>query len=96
MIPLESTLTSTLSNVEGSIAMARSVDPDSATAGFFVNTKDNRGSYDFPNNNKGYAVFGNFIYKKEVWTTLLGKVPGDSEVIQPTPPIALQWAYQIK
>lgn len=46
-----------LQNIRGSLAMARTSDPDSATAQFFINTVDN------PNLNKsmyndGYAVFG--------------------------------------
>jgi len=49
-----------LSNVRGSIAMARTSDPDSATAQFFINVKDNRSldrSGDSPSA-AGYAVFG--------------------------------------
>ena len=44
-------------NEIGTIAMARTPDPHSATSQFFINTKDN----DFLNfslQNKGYAVFG--------------------------------------
>lgn len=46
-----------LKNTKGSIAMARTSIPDSATSQFFVNVKDN----DFLNyapGNDGYAVFG--------------------------------------
>jgi peptidyl-prolyl cis-trans isomerase B (cyclophilin B) len=47
-----------LKNDRGTLAMARTQDPDSATAQFFVNHKDN----DFLNyvdqDNPGYAVFG--------------------------------------
>ncbi len=50
-----------LKNDRGTIAMARTNDPDSATAQFFINHKNN----DFLNyagkNNPGYAVFGNTI-----------------------------------
>jgi len=43
-----------LLNTRGSIAMARTSDPDSATTQFFVNTVDN----DFLDGPNGYAVFG--------------------------------------
>lgn len=50
-----------LKNDRGSIAMARTNDPDSATAQFFINHKDN----DFLNyagaGNPGYAVFGKVV-----------------------------------
>jgi peptidyl-prolyl cis-trans isomerase A (cyclophilin A) len=56
-IPLESR--NGLANVRGSVAMARTTDPNSATAQFFINVKDN----DFLNaaqarDGNGYAVFG--------------------------------------
>ena len=43
-----------LSNTRGSIAMARLPDPDSATAQFFINVKDNSGGLD----RQRYCVFG--------------------------------------
>lgn len=47
-----------LKNVRGSIAMARTADPDSATAQFFINVVDNAG-LDYPKPDQhGYAVFG--------------------------------------
>jgi peptidyl-prolyl cis-trans isomerase A (cyclophilin A) len=53
-----------LKNVRGTLAMARTGDPDSATAQFFINLKDN----DFLNRGDpsavdrfGYAVFGKVI-----------------------------------
>lgn len=46
-----------LSNVRGSIAMARTNDPDSAAAQFFINLKDNP-LLDYSKQQAGYAVFG--------------------------------------
>jgi peptidyl-prolyl cis-trans isomerase B (cyclophilin B) len=43
-----------LKNVRGTIAMARTQNPHSATAQFFINLKDN----DFLDKGDGYAVFG--------------------------------------
>ena len=49
-----------LSNLRGTIAMARTSDPHSANAQFFINTKDNRSLN--PRSGKwGYAVFGSVI-----------------------------------
>ena len=64
-IPLESG--NGLSNVRGSIAMARSNDPNSATSQFFINTVDNPGldAENFPDG-RGYAVFGRVIEGMEV------------------------------
>jgi peptidyl-prolyl cis-trans isomerase A (cyclophilin A) len=50
-----------LKNVRGSIAMARTADPDSAKAQFFINLVDNP-SLDYPGrDNAGYTVFGKVI-----------------------------------
>lgn len=45
-----------LKNVRGSLAMARTNDPDSATSQFFINLVDND-FLDFKSGNPGYAVF---------------------------------------
>ncbi|WP_158901722.1 peptidylprolyl isomerase [Burkholderia sp. L27(2015)] len=58
-IPLESR--NGLKNTVGTIAMARTSDPSSATDQFFINTVDNQG-LDFPNpDGNGYAVFGKVV-----------------------------------
>jgi peptidyl-prolyl cis-trans isomerase A (cyclophilin A) len=46
-----------LKNAKGTIAMARTNDPNSATCQFFINVKDN-GMLDYSPGNPGYAVFG--------------------------------------
>lgn len=54
-----------LKNKKGTVAMARTNNPDSATAQFFINHKDN----DFLNyapGNPGYAVFGAVIEGEDV------------------------------
>jgi peptidyl-prolyl cis-trans isomerase A (cyclophilin A) len=64
-IPLESR--NGLSNVRGSVAMARTPDPNSATAQFFINVKDNA-FLDQPNSRdgNGYAVFGKVVSGMDV------------------------------
>ena len=59
-IPLESK--NGLSNLRGTIAMARTMDPNSATSQFFINVKDNP-NLDASNSRdgNGYAVFGKVV-----------------------------------
>ena len=64
-IPLESH--NGLSNSRGSIAMARTNDPNSATAQFFINVADNVSLDGQPDNPAtGYAVFGQVVSGMEV------------------------------
>ena len=49
-----------LSNLKGTIAMARTIDPDSATSQFFINLVDNTG-LDRGSSSLGYAVFGEVV-----------------------------------
>ena len=64
-IPLESK--NGLSNARGSIAMARTNDPNSATSQFFINVKDNA-MLDAANarDGNGYAVFGKVVSGMDV------------------------------
>jgi peptidyl-prolyl cis-trans isomerase B (cyclophilin B) len=55
--PIKNEASNGLSNKRGTIAMARTNDPDSATAQFFINVKDNAG-LDRNEESAGYAVFG--------------------------------------
>lgn len=51
-----------LSNVRGTIAMARTNDPNSATSQFFINVRDNRFlDADQAQDGNGYAVFGKVV-----------------------------------
>ena len=54
-----------LKNKEGTIAMARTSVPDSATSQFFINAQDNV-FLDYSAGNPGYAVFGKVISGMEV------------------------------
>ena len=58
--PIKSEANNGLSNVKGTIAMARTSDPNSATSQFYFNLKDNP-SLDYSANNPGYCVFGKVI-----------------------------------
>lgn len=66
--PIENEAANGLQNVRGSIAMARTSDPHSATAQFFINTVDND-FLDFKapsGQGWGYCVFGQVVEGLEV------------------------------
>ena len=95
-IALESTVQTGLKNEANTIAMARTSDPDSATAGFFVNTGANTG-FDSTTTRDGYAVFGQVVHGTSAWASLLTTaVPGSGEVQNPASPLWLRWAYQVQ
>jgi peptidyl-prolyl cis-trans isomerase A (cyclophilin A) len=58
--PIKNEWKNGLKNSRGSIAMARTSDPDSGTCQFFINVKDNT-FLDQPNDGAAYAVFGRVI-----------------------------------
>ncbi len=78
-IPLESR--NGLTNQRGTIAMARTSDPGSATAQFFINVKDN----DFLNqaqarDGNGYAVFGKVVEGMDVVDKIRATPTGPGDV----------------
>ena len=72
-----------LSNDRGTIAMARTSDPNSATAQFFINVADNAG-LNFPSNG-GYAVFGKVISGMEVVDKIRAVATGQKELTMRNP-----------
>ena len=67
MSPIKNEASNGLSNLTGTIAMARTSDPNSATSQFFINTNDNLFlDYGSSSNPDGYAVFGNVVKGMEV------------------------------
>jgi peptidyl-prolyl cis-trans isomerase A (cyclophilin A) len=78
-VPLEAN--NGLSNLRGSVAMARADAPDSATAEFFINLDDNvrlNHAADDPGNTTGYTVFGEVTSGMDV-VDAIGNVPvGDN------------------
>ena len=58
--PIKNECTNGLSNMRGTIAMARTNDPNSATAQFYINTVDNK-MLDGRPGRPGYAVFGKVV-----------------------------------
>jgi peptidyl-prolyl cis-trans isomerase A (cyclophilin A) len=81
-----------LKNVRGSVAMARTADPNSATAQFFINVVDNPGlDYPKPDGN-GYAVFGQVIAGLDVVDKIKGVATGVKNGFRdvPTTPVVIE------
>jgi len=83
--PIKNEAANGLKNDIYTIAMARTGDPHSATAQFFINTKNN-GFLDYPGQDGwGYCVFGKVVEGKEV-VDAIGKVQtGSSRGYQDVP-----------
>lgn len=64
--PIKNEASNGLSNKRGTISMARTNDPDSATAQFFINLVDNARGLDPRPGSAGYAVFGEVIEGMDV------------------------------
>jgi cyclophilin family peptidyl-prolyl cis-trans isomerase len=65
--PIVNEASNGLTNDRGTISMARTANPDSATAQFFINHRDNNRSLDYvAGRNPGYAVFGKVVEGMEV------------------------------
>jgi len=64
--PIVNEWTNDLKNARGTIAMARTADPNSATAQFFINVEDNHPLDDAVSGGAGYAVFGKVIEGMDV------------------------------
>jgi peptidyl-prolyl cis-trans isomerase A (cyclophilin A) len=59
--PIKNEASNGLTNARGTISMARTSDPNSATAQFFISVADNSRSLDPRPGSAGYAVFGKVI-----------------------------------
>ena len=92
-IPLESR--SGLTNLRGTLAMARTQDPNSATAQFFINLKDNA-FLDQANSRdgNGYAVFGKVVAGMDVVDKIKAVPTGNKGAHQNVPlePVTLKKA----
>jgi len=66
MEPIEIESDNGLSNLNGTIAMARSTEPDSATSQFYFNINDNTALDYVDEENPGYTVFGQVVSGMDV------------------------------
>ncbi len=83
--PIENEAKNGLSNITGTIAMARTADPHSATAQFYINVADNK-FLDYPGQDGwGYCVFGKITSGMEVIEQIKGVDTGSSMGHQDVP-----------
>ena len=85
--PIQNEAANGLKNTRGSIAMARTQDPHSATAQFFINVVDNDFlNFKSPNGNGwGYCVFGKVVEGTEVVDAIKGVKTGNAGFHQDVP-----------
>ncbi|MCB1738422.1 MAG: peptidylprolyl isomerase, partial [Gammaproteobacteria bacterium] len=75
--PIENEARNGLKNSPYTLAMARTNDPHSATAQFFINVKDNS-FLDYPGHDGwGYAVFGEVVEGMDVVDKIKGVATGN-------------------
>jgi peptidyl-prolyl cis-trans isomerase B (cyclophilin B) len=91
--PVQNEAGNGLRNEIGTIAMARTNDPNSATAQFFINVNDNQ-ALNFAPGNPGYAVFGKVVKGMDTVTKIAavptgpGPVPPHQDV--PRKPVIIE------
>jgi peptidyl-prolyl cis-trans isomerase A (cyclophilin A) len=92
--PIPSESTNGLKNVRGAIAMARTSDPNSATAQFFIDVVDNP-RLDYPSfDGYGYTVFGNVVEGMDVVDKIRAVPTGRHDAFENVPltPIVIKTA----
>jgi peptidyl-prolyl cis-trans isomerase A (cyclophilin A) len=94
--PIKNEASNGLRNSRGTVAMARTSDPNSATAQFFVSVKDNH-NLDFGIAGAGYAVFGEVVEGMDVVDKIAQVPTGISKGMQdvPTTPVVIRTAREL-
>jgi peptidyl-prolyl cis-trans isomerase A (cyclophilin A) len=88
-----------LKNEIGTVAMARTGDPNSATSQFFINVADNTRTLDPPGPNApGYTVFGRVVSGMDVVNKIKGVPTGQAGMHGDVPvtPVVIQSATLVK
>ena len=92
--PIENEASNGLKNEPYSVAMARTSNPNSATAQFFINVKNN-GFLNYPGQDgAGYAVFGKVVKGTEVVDKIKDVQTGPGDV--PAKPVVIESASLVK
>ena len=87
-----------LKNDRGTLAMARTANPNSATAQFFINVVDNKGLNAPMPDGHGYAVFGKVVSGMDVVDKIKGVPTGNRGPFQnvPSTPVVIKSASVVK
>ncbi len=96
--PIQNEAANGLTNDRYTIAMARTADPNSATAQFFINVKDNAMLNAPSPDGHGYAVFGKVVSGTEVVDKIKAVATGNRGPYQnvPATPVIIQSATLVK
>lgn len=95
--PISNEADNGLKNLRGTIAMARTPDPHSATAQFFINVKDNR-SLDHTSKTPqgwGYAVFGKVVRGMNIVNKIRNQRTGPNGPFRSDVPIKMVIIYKM-
>jgi peptidyl-prolyl cis-trans isomerase A (cyclophilin A) len=94
--PIKNEARNGLRNSRGTVAMARTEDPNSATSQFFINVRDNH-ALDFGIRGAGYAVFGEVLEGMDVVDKIVN-VPTTTKGIHenvPETPVVIKTAREV-
>ncbi len=97
--PIVSEANNGLSNLVGTVAMARRSDPNSATSQFFINVVDNSRTLDYESASKpGYAVFGRVIYGMSTVYAINGQPTYyyNASDIEPQQEVLIYWVQRLR
>ena len=96
--PIQNEANNGLKNANYTVAMARTSDPHSATAQFFINVKDNAMLNAPQPDGHGYAVFGKVVSGTEVVDKIKSVATGNKGGHQnvPNTPVTIQSATLVK
>lgn len=94
--PIKNEADNGLANDKYTIAMARTNDPNSATAQFFINVNDNK-FLNYSASNPGYAVFGKVIQGQAVVDKIAGVPTGTVGMYEnvPNTPVVIKSAKML-
>ncbi len=94
--PIKNESRNGLHNKRGTLAMARTSDPNSATAQFFINVRDNL-RLDYGVSGAGYAVFGEVLEGMDVVDKIVNVPQGSRGVHSDVPltPVVIKTAREV-
>jgi len=93
--PIKNEASNGLHNVRGTLSMARTSDPDSATSQFFINVADN--AFLDPGRDRGYAVFAKVVKGMDVVDVIVNSQTTTKQGMQNVPidPVYIKSAKRI-